>query len=367
MKKNNALSVLLLLVALIFSCKKDGLLSINPSENLDLQLNKQNLDYTGSSDCYTTYFNTLDQYNADYGVSGPKYNPTDGYSRDSAFYELGVQYLRCTFASSTPVLPAVILPKATRSPFKYYDFLSTLGLANGSRSLCNQSDFDEYILDIGRLNAIIKRTVDDVGSIYYYSASQSQRLAMLYHHVNSDEAPMFLNYIHADVSFAFNYFLSASSLSVVPRVVAVALFGKSSALPPVVTDENGNSAPPVILENWEGFVISHDPAVNVLSDYCNSGPTFPSALNLPSPLPSDISYFIGFPSSVYPVISTTTPIFFSLADNKYYTDQNFTTLVPNGYYKHPINNGDNLFYHIVNGIVTETVQKHTNPNTPYPG
>ena len=43
-----------------------------------------------------------------------------------------------------------------------------------------------------------------------------------------------------------------------------------------------------------------------------------------------------------------TTYYFNQSDNKYYSDSNFNTLVPNGYYKHP--RAIDKFYHIVNGV-----------------
>jgi hypothetical protein len=355
--------ILIFVGMIILSCKKTELPRMGTSERSFLDkgvVNKAQSNVIEGGACIGNFIDNMHSFINTWGIGSENYNnasqnPYFLTQRLEAHNAVYLAFNNCV--NNLP--PGTIYDPSFRQTPSIYMMppadLETWLTFLVSNNLCNQNYVDEAKAFIAPLNAIIKRTVDDVGPSYYSTLySSDDRFQMIVMHMFANES-IYLDVSHAAGSNhrAYLYLKAASMLFTIPNVIANKLFDKPLA---PVDPVDGGSPTPIIIEPWQGFIIDHTPAINIFNNYCVT--STPTIIYLPNPLPTTaILYYLTIEDAKNTIVdkSLDTQIFLNISDNKYYTNANFTTVVPNGYYKHPNDYSNNTYYHIVNGVITEVL------------
>jgi hypothetical protein len=354
------LPIILLLISVFFACKKDEEESLSSKEiNREILL-KQYHSLLGSNSsaegaCIKQFADSVVKWRRTYGPGGAKDSSKYQGERENGYKGFVDQMLDCTSTArgGTRINPIPIAPMPPPSVSDILSVRSVQAFLNffGVPSICDQVRVDQVKLFIAPLNIIINRAAMNFGSTYYNSnTTPEERLQMIINNVQANEL-----YLLEDLGTFYYFFVIATFDFPIPHIVAQKLFDLPSNFVGNV-DPNGfyNTIQP-----WNGFLI--DCSQTSLSPYCSIGQMF-----LPNPLAPGIYYQSQFNLLGQYIPHLYTTIFLNAIDNKYYVDNNFTSLVPNGYYDSAteVVGVNHKYYHIVNGSPVEILSIVVDPNGP---
>ncbi len=345
------LKLILLLVIMLLSlqsCKKDHGLASNDLSHSELQNEVHQKKLVGNEDigaCALSMADDVRTWIGKYGAGGAYF-----WDRTSAVADLN-DIIEGGFDCAGAIPPSspgpaldefLLVPELVESNDDIYDFLNLVGITD----LCDNTQVSTAYGKIQALNAIVKRAADLHGSSYY-SASNAGRLYMVINSFYASESSL-MNW------FGLRYLTLITQLGYAyPDVIAQLLLDKPEIYSPAPN--------PVLLQpsEWGGFNIDYTPSANILNDYCATPPA--PLIMPPLLLVIRIPYHDTELKMYQDIPWIYTDIYFNSGDSKYYEDALFTTYVPDGYYKHPDNYTNDIYYRVVSGVVTEILHAEPGP------
>jgi hypothetical protein len=360
MKKIKLLLLFLVLGIIILSACKKSTLDKSGSSTFDKHVSVANvttfsIDSSTFGECAIRFADSTKKWIQTYGAGGPKQNDVSGAA--NKMFEISVAMQSCGGSAppnnQNPVVPAYFFDPPVFEEFFIQTTEELLGLLDAS-NLCDASKISIAKAKVAPLNVIINRAIALYpNSSYYYATTGSDRMYSILGSFHLSE-----DYL-LDDPFTLRYLITIANMNFpIPHIVAQKLFDLSPSF--IGTPDGGGAY--ATLQRWNGFII--DCSQSTLTDAnCYSTSTFTL---FPWPLPSTIYYLTDRNLVGQYIPQYATSIFFNLQDEKYYSSIAYTSFVPNGYYDSPndIFNISHKYYHIVDGVVTETLNVTVDPNGP---